>query len=230
MTSDLSQRLQLLFNAPVSVCVASSEMYNASLFPEEQRITEGAIEKRRKEFAAGRAAARQALENLGISPGPILMNPDRSPRWPARIKGSISHCDGLCVAVVADNMSTASIGIDVEPDTPLQRDLLYMVCGEDELAESVVATAIPEKNAGKIAFCAKEAFYKCHFPLRKTFLDFLDISVHLSAPDAEGFGGFSIREKGIRDLLSNKYELTGRWTSWRHFVFAGATLIYRPTI
>ena len=59
------------------------------LFPEEVVHLDKAIASRRREFAAGRACAREALAKLGLPPVPILRGEKREPLWPQGIVGSL---------------------------------------------------------------------------------------------------------------------------------------------
>jgi hypothetical protein len=50
-----------------------------SVFPEEARLITRAGDKRRLEFLAGRAAAREALPAIGHPPAPLLAHPEGDP-------------------------------------------------------------------------------------------------------------------------------------------------------
>ena len=88
----------------------------ADLWPEEAAYVANAVEKRRREFACGRHFARRCFRALGRPDGPLPANPDRSPRWPDGLVGSITHTDTYCAAAVARADDIAGIGIDVEDD------------------------------------------------------------------------------------------------------------------
>ena len=85
--------------------VASAEVFadlpDAVLFPQEASALATAVEKRRREFATGRACARRALDDLGIAPSAILPGERGAPQWPPGIVGSITHCAGYRAAAVA---------------------------------------------------------------------------------------------------------------------------------
>ncbi|MBN1173619.1 MAG: 4'-phosphopantetheinyl transferase, partial [Micromonosporaceae bacterium] len=78
--------------------VASAELFHdppdARMLPEEAPLVARAVPRRRAEFTTGRHCARLALASLGVEPAAILAGPDRAPRWPAGIVGTITHCDG----------------------------------------------------------------------------------------------------------------------------------------
>src|SRR5258708_36276243 len=96
-------------------------------FPEEMAMVANAVDKRRREFATGRACAREALRELGIAPGPILAGERGMPRWPPGVVGSITHCAGYRAAAVAGSGDLMAIGIDAEPDAPLPDGVLDVV-------------------------------------------------------------------------------------------------------
>jgi hypothetical protein len=59
---------------------------DAELLPEEEKGMLRAVEKRRREFIAGRACARRALGRLGIPPVSILSGDGPSREWPVRMR------------------------------------------------------------------------------------------------------------------------------------------------
>jgi 4'-phosphopantetheinyl transferase EntD len=216
----LSDMIPRLFDVPVSCCVATKQMYEEALLGEEATAVRGAIAARRREYAAGRAAARQALGKLGISPGPISTQRDRTPNWPRGIVGSISHSAGCCVAVVARSTDAIGLGIDVEDATPLPTEILRMVCGDKD--DGGLATLGP--LAGKLVFCAKEAFYKCYYPVTKEFLDFSDVSVCFSpsrSPNAGLFAAVITSPNRLR--LPGGCRVTGHWVVAHGHILVGVT-------
>ncbi len=129
-----------------------------------------AIPKRRSEFAAGRRAARAGMASLGLPQAAIPQGPDRAPVWPAGLAGSIAHCETLCIAAVSQ--THRSIGIDIEPATPLADDLIPIICADAEQAW------LPQTGRGRVAkqiFSAKEAVYKAQYPLIGRIIGFDDV-------------------------------------------------------
>jgi 4'-phosphopantetheinyl transferase EntD len=169
-----------LFTRPVSVCIASRDNWGASLFAEEESAIANARPERRAEFAAGRSCARAALARLGAPPGPIVVGPDRAPVWPKDYVGSISHTVGFCCAVAARRSEAASVGLDVELAGDLSEGAASRVLRAEELQ---ALEALPGHSLlawAKAAFSAKEAFYKCYYPLAKTRLEFEDVLLRLA--------------------------------------------------
>jgi len=174
-TRDLIRpRLQLL--RPLlsdAVAIASEDPLGTppAPFPEERAcLSANAVDKRRREFAAGRAAAHQAMRALNREPAPILIGPKRAPLWPEGLTGSISHCRSCALAAVARLSTHPGLGIDVEEDTPLARDLWPSIANS---AERAWLDQQPNPGqAGKLLFSAKEAAYKAQYVISRQFFGF----------------------------------------------------------
>lgn len=179
--------------------------------------------KRRGEFMAGRAHARAALAALGLPPLALPMGADRAPAWPPGIVGSISHAGDLVVAVAAPARLLHGIGIDVEPATPLDEDLLERVCRPEELTrirDGSMHAPNPDplhqdpSHLAKLIFSAKESVYKCTAPRTGIFLEFGDVEIlldpHQPAFSVQGHG--AARGRLGPGLLSGRFvELGGYW-------------------
>ncbi|KMK65644.1 4'-phosphopantetheinyl transferase [Puniceibacterium sp. IMCC21224] len=152
----------------LSVAVSDPRDPQSPLFPVEEAAIARAIVARRKEFSAGRVAARSALSAFDLVDIAVPMAEDRTPVWPAGIIGSITHTDTACVAVVARNRDARSVGIDLEPLTPLPPETVTQVCSLSELQCLPDAPLI----AARRIFCAKEAAYKAQYALSNTLFDF----------------------------------------------------------
>lgn len=154
------------------------------LAPGEAAAIASAVPARRAEFAAGRRAARRAMARLGYAPAAILTGADRAPVWPAGLIGSITHCDGHCMAVVAPTGAIRALGIDLEGDGPLPDDLVDTVCTATECRWLATLPQAERGSAAKRVFGAKEAAYKMQYPLTRRFLEFHDVE---TAPCDAGF-------------------------------------------
>lgn len=168
-----------------STRVASFEVgFGATLMPlfdSEEPVVAQAVEKRKWEFRAGRHCARCALGALGLPESAIPSGADRAPLWPAGVVGSITHTgsgsQAYAAAVVARASEVRALGLDAERAEPLSENLEPRVLTAGELA--FVGT-LPERERGLVAmlhFSAKEAFYKCQYPLTQRFLGFHDVEV-----------------------------------------------------
>ena len=147
----------------------------ARLLPAEEAALGDAGAKRRAEFTTTRICARQALLRLGLAGVPVIPGPDRAPRWPAGVVGSITHCPGYRAAVVARAGRYASLGIDAEPVGPLPDLVVRRIALNSErvwLAE--LAATRPGVCWDRLLFSAKESVYKAWYPLARRWLGFRD--------------------------------------------------------
>ncbi len=126
----------------------------------------GAVEFRRREFAAGRAAAAQAMAVLGVE-GKVSVGDDRAPIWPGGLSGSITHTRDIALAIVQHG---GAIGVDLEPEGAVTPDLWPEILLPFEMANVTDATAI---------FCAKEAVFKAQYPLTRQMFGFDRIAITL---------------------------------------------------
>ncbi len=162
--------------------VAAEETFGdgdvADLWPEEERAVAGAVEKRRREFATARGCARRGLRRLGIAPAPILPGPDREPRWPDGVVGSLTHCAGYAAAAAALRTTHASLGIDAEAHDVLPDGVLALVALDDERAwiDEHQGTGI---HYDRLLFSAKESVFKAWFALAREWLDFSEARVEI---------------------------------------------------
>ncbi|WP_257165480.1 4'-phosphopantetheinyl transferase [Bradyrhizobium sp. SRS-191] len=149
----------------------------ADLFPEERAFIRAAVPKRRAEFATARILARKALGTLGAVPIPLVPRPDRAPTWPSGYTGSISHCDNFCAVVVARSRDVVSLGLDVENRRELDRTMQELVLTPAERQWAAVQPEALRPTLPILIFSAKEAFYKCQYPVTRGFLDFQDVEL-----------------------------------------------------
>lgn len=176
--------LRGLFGPEVFVAAQLIGAQSAPLSAAESASISRAIPSRRAEFQAGRHAAKTALIKAGaVHPG-LPMDTDRAPIWPTGFTGSITHSNGLALAGAA--MLTplpggiqgkiarkiTSIGLDMEPATPLEQSLWDEVL---TLSEQEWLETQPSNKQGilaKVMFSIKECAYKAQYPMSKTLLDF----------------------------------------------------------
>lgn len=134
-----------------------------------------AIPSRQAEFRAGRVAARRAMAAAGLDPSAVPMGRDRAPIWPVGMRGSIAHCEGACVSLIARAGEVASLGLDIEPSRDLPRPLWDTVLLQSEMQE-VERQEQPGLHA-LAHFVAKEAVYKAQYPLTGALFDFHTLEI-----------------------------------------------------
>lgn len=141
----------------------------SELFPEERAGISRAVPKRQAEFAGGRLAARAALRQLGLPDVAIPKGADRAPVWPEGVVASITHTEGLCLAMAARARDWRGLGIDLEVDRPMRSELIRSIASVPELAR---LSPMPFSRAGVRIFSAKEAAYKAQYPLTGALFGF----------------------------------------------------------
>jgi len=173
----LSPTLQSLFPKGAVAAELRAPGAAALLMPEEAVSVANAVPKRVQEFAGGRLCARRALAEVGITDFPVRMATDRRPVWPESIVGSITHTQGLCAAVIAERARIIALGLDTEAVGAVKEHLWPSICGAAERSWIESLPADTRGAAAAFIFCAKEAFYKCQYPLVAEPLGFHDVCV-----------------------------------------------------
>jgi len=174
------------------------------LLKAEQAEVTGAAQTRIEQFTAGRLCSRIALGRFGVaSTTPIPRGEDRAPIWPPGFVGSISHTDTWCAAAVARGEDVRSIGIDLEPATPLKESLWRRVC---TAKERDWLRGLPKQGlTGKILFSAKEAVYKCQYPITHKFLGFHAVEVEIGDGSFRAIFQQEAGEFQPGDVMSSRY-------------------------
>ena len=162
------------------------ETIRHSFLPVEQfgyQPGKGGKAARTAEFNAGRFCAQQALSTWNQD-GPVGQADDRSPIWPDGFTGSISHSKNWVWASVAKSDQVLSLGIDTEAivDAATRSQTWEQVATIDEL-RTLEALDLDPKVEFTVLFSAKEAFYKCWYPITKQYLDFKDVIVESCEPE-----------------------------------------------
>jgi 4'-phosphopantetheinyl transferase EntD len=195
--------LQSLLGEGFACAVTDPQRFDTDLMPSEGGAISNAVPKRQTEFVAGRRAARRAMAALDMAPAPIPAGPDRAPIWPPGLIGSISHCEMVCIAALAPQDVAQSVGIDIEPITPLDRDLLPLVCTQTEIAR---IHGPEQTHHAKRVFSAKEAAFKAQYPITQSMIGFDALEVTLDLENQSFTAIFNITAglftKG--DMLNGK--------------------------
>jgi len=126
-----------------------------------------AVPSRRREFLAGRYCVARAMELLdptGSHP-PVGRQSDGNPEWPDGVTGSVTHTGTFAWAAVAFASDARGIGIDSERlrrfDDPAR--LARHIMRPDEAA--VGGPELDDRLRLPLVFSAKEAIFKCLYPL-----------------------------------------------------------------
>ncbi|MFV0512335.1 MAG: 4'-phosphopantetheinyl transferase [Jhaorihella sp.] len=212
--------LRPLLRAEVAIGATDPRSVRNRAMPEEVAGLPRASTKRRRDFAAGRAAAHRAMRGLGGPARPVRIGPDRAPVWPGGLTGSISHSDTACLAAVARSDMVRAIGLDVEDDAGLEPELVATICSETERAW---LSGLPPAEAGRMArliFSAKECAYKCQYVLSRTLFGFDTLEI---LPDP-GTGRFEAAFAAAVPPFAAGTRLTGRFAIGAGLIVTAMTL------
>ena len=132
------------------------------LWPNERQAVAGAIERRRAEFATGRALLRSLIDEDVEIP----MGTDRRPVLPDGVTGTLAHDRDIAVAAVTTRPACRALGIDIEPATVLDDDVARMICTPQE-----------RHLDAHLVFVLKEAVYKTWSSLGGGLLEHNDVVV-----------------------------------------------------
>ena len=192
-----------------------------ALAAEELPLARDMQPRRLREFTAGRRVARRGLTVLGEARTGILIGSGGEPVRPPGIAGSLSHSTTHAAALVSRGLRHASVGIDLDDHRLIGEAAAADLMTEEEI-EVVIAQgwAHDRSLAQNVVFCAKEALFKCQYPLTHNHdLDFDEVRLvgsadpgtlavscliddrHLSAQLA-GFRLFIVQIQGLRLILA----------------------------
>ncbi|MDJ0639968.1 MAG: 4'-phosphopantetheinyl transferase superfamily protein [Paracoccaceae bacterium] len=143
---------------------------NAAVMAEEAPAIAKAIDKRKTEFAAGRRAARRALEPFGHGAATIPRGDNRAPVWPDGLVGSISHDAGVAIAAVAHTAAVTHLGLDLAEAAPFPERL------RSQILLTPAETALNGLEA-RAVFSAKESVFKALHPDVQAFFGFAAVEV-----------------------------------------------------
>lgn len=206
MERQLSQALDL----PESVALVFDriDQLQAPLLAPEEEAVAHACAKRRREFIAGRTAARIACGHLGTPPCPIPAATDRTPVWPRGVVGSISHSDASCAVLAGHSTKWLTMGIDIEQVGRCTPDLWPLVFSGEEILR--LEQHNPEEATEY--FCLKEAFFKLQYRLTNTVIDYRELEViplreqtyRLRASGASAEAGMHIETEGKTQRIGDE--------------------------
>lgn len=145
--------------------ISQNQNYDAS--PKELRNLNSNSKARIKEFVSGRALAQKGLESLGCRDTTISRDPLGCPLWPPTVSGSISHKLPYCGALVSVKNTYLSIGFDIEVAESLDKSVWSAFATETEVNQSELC-GIPDSYFANMLFSAKEACFKCLYPIYKS--------------------------------------------------------------
>ena len=205
-----------LFPPVIVTAELTTEVSTDVLTEPELKSISHCAKKRIQDFTRGRACAHEALGKLGITHFSLLSGEKREPLWPAEIVGSITHTTGFAAAVAARRRDIESVGIDCEVVESVGRDLWERICTPAERARLAELSEAESQQQAALIFAAKEAFYKCQFPLSREWVGFEDVSIVVEA------GSWRVVPENPLPVATTWIEkLVGRYEFRERWVIAG---------
>lgn len=183
--------IQTLFDVPV---YGSAGEADANTIDQLSPLTQAEIpqsyhrwiEKRQREYRAGRHHARNALVDAGLNNPSVRRGDDGLPLFPEGFRGTITHTGRLTTYAAAAVCSNGnSLGIDAENHKQLSSDMVDAILLPHEQRRFHTSTSSEDgspKEIGLFAlwvFSMKEAFYKCVYPRCAAPFGFLDLDVQV---------------------------------------------------
>lgn len=211
-----SAREALAFLLPAPICHEFACVYaaEAEFTADELEYLKCVRPRRRDEFTTGRRCAQAALAALGRKRAALGREADGRARWPEGVTGSLSHCEGLCVAAVAASPAVRLLGVDVEPRAPLPEGVLEWVA----CAREIAAHGRPPLDV--VLFSAKESVFKALYPRVGRFFGFEEVSIWLGEN-----GRFEARLQPNLALEARRETLGGRFALTPNFVMTAALVL-----
>jgi 4'-phosphopantetheinyl transferase EntD len=176
----------------------------------EEHLIAAWTHQRKAEFRTGRACAREFLASFDAdscaTSGAIGFDEGGAPDWPEGFVGSISHKRGFCLVGMARRSALRAVGVDLEregADAAFARD----IATADELDALLRGPPYSPPQAASLMLAAKEAAYKCQYPLTRAILTWRDVVVSFGA------GTFKARITGLGGTgeVEGVYALADGW-------------------
>jgi 4'-phosphopantetheinyl transferase EntD len=166
----------------IAVLVVSVDSVPPSLdllHPLERPALRRAVDKRVREFVAGRVLARQAARLLGLAELVLPMGRNRAPEWPAGIVGSITHNRHWCAVAMARMDDVAGLGVDLEDHPGVPETLAAEIMTSREIETYNRLGQRDQDLMRSFVFSAKEAAFKAQYNLTGTPLYFQDVDIEI---------------------------------------------------
>jgi 4'-phosphopantetheinyl transferase EntD len=211
--------LASLFANASYLAEAAPRLVDEQLLPAERAFIEGAVPRRRAEFGTARRCARDGFAAMGIPPTALVPGDQGEVRWPPGVVGSISHTADYCAVVLCRSPPVRSVGLDVETVQDLEPGMIDLILTPAEQAWVRAQPPARQRDLTLVFFSAKEAYYKCQYPISKTFLEFGEVELEVF-PEAGRFVARALRVDLPRDVL----RLEGRFALEAGRIFAAVEL------
>lgn len=168
-----------LFSSSVAMAWADPRAPMPRLIGDEVLALEQVTARRAREFAAGRLAARRAMEMLGHIGRPVLQGDDLAPVWPPGLTGSITHSERDSLAVVTDDPDIRALGLALDPVAPLDPGCWPICCTLIEMQWLASLGPSQRGHFARLIENAKTAVFKAHYECHAEALDFQQINLRI---------------------------------------------------
>lgn len=163
---------------------------------------------RRHEYLKARFLAHHLLKDSS----PLRKAPSGMPLWPQGFVGSITHKDGAVGVACSTMETTLALGIDAEDVGRMQLAFEQRILSESESKQVdrlVAHTGAKREHWLTLLFSAKEALFKCHYPLGGIMFYFHDAEL---AQIDSGKQSIDLRLKRATSALTPAGHIThGSW-------------------
>jgi enterobactin synthetase component D len=155
-----------------------------------------AAAKRGCEYLAGRVCARAAMAAAGVHDAPPGLHQDRSPAWPARVVGAITHSRGRAAALVGDTARWRGLGLDAEAWlAPARAERLGgQILTAQERRSLAALDEVARARRATLTFSVKESLFKALYPLTGRRFYFQDAAL--------------VQDKACQDTHRNEHQDT----------------------
>ena len=177
------------------------------------------------QHVATRMVASQLLAAQGATDTSVLTGSDRAPRWPRGFIGSVTHTTRFAAAAVLPQSTARSVGIDAERELSADQQALvrrYCLVNDELDALHRAASTLSETQALTLCFSAKEAVFKCLYPLVKHYFDFTCVRI-VANDKRENFLSIKVLDAEIAQCVG-KTELIGSYRLAEGHVFTAIRL------
>ena len=172
-----------------------------------------------------RLIAEQLLAAQGADDTVVSGGPDRAPQWPRGFVGSITHTARFAAVAVMRQSMARAVGIDVEAELAAdQQALVRQYCLVDDEWSALLkeAPSLSETQLLTLCFSAKEAAFKCLYPLVKRYFDFSCVRI-VALDESTNLLSIKVLDAEIA-RCADAPELTGSFQFAEGYVFTAFRL------
>jgi len=202
-------------DAPRSTVIAGHEL----------ELKADGVDVAHRQHVITRAVAAQLLRAYGVGDTTVPIGADRAPQWPLGFVGSITHTARFAGVAVVPRSMARSVGIDVECELVLGQDqLVRKYCLTDQEFETLHGgdSSLSATQISALCFSAKEAVFKCLYPLVKHYFDFTCVRI-MKIDEATNHLSIKVLDEAIARCVGGT-ELTGSYRFTQGHVFTAVRL------